>query len=75
MSVVSEAYLGENVVDAPAGIAFDAEGGRLFVSSYSKVDGYTSYSTAGYVNEYTLGGKLEHTYEVGVGPCFMLVLR
>ena len=75
MSVLSTAFLGEDVVDAPAGIAFDAEGGRLYVSSYAKVDGFTSYSTAGYVNEYTLNGHLEKRYDVGVGPCFMTVLR
>ena len=75
MSVLSTAFLGEDVVDAPAGIAFDAVGGKLYVSSYAKVDGFTSYSTAGYVNEYTLNGHLEKRYDAGVGPCYMLVLR
>ena len=75
MSVKNSAYLGEDVVDAPAGIAFDAEGSQLFVSSYSKVEGNTSYDTDGYVNQYDLNGKLVKKYDVGVGPCYMLVLR
>jgi hypothetical protein len=75
MSVLSSAYLGENVVDAPAGIAIDHEGGKLYVSSYNKVSGFTSYDTDGYVNQYDFAGNLEKKYDVGVGPCFMLVLR
>ena len=75
MSVANSAYLGENVVDAPAGIAFDAEGGQLFVSSYNKVSGYASYDTNGYVNQYDLSGNLLKKYDVGVGPCYMTVLR
>ena len=75
MSVKSSAFLGENVVDAPAGIAFDAEGSQLFVSSYNKVGGFASYDTDGYVNQYDLQGNLVKKYDVGVGPCYMLVLR
>ena len=75
MSVKNSAFLGEKVVDAPAGIAFDAEGSQLFVSSYNKVGGYASYDTDGYVNQYDLNGNLVKKYDVGVGPCFMLVLR
>ena len=75
MSVNSSAFLGENVVDAPAGICIDAEGGNLFVSSYNLAYGYASYDTEGYVNQYDLNGKLVKKYDVGVGPCYMLVLR
>ena len=58
MSVNSSAFLGENVVDAPAGICIDAEGGNLFVSSYNLAYGYASYDTEGYVNQYDLNGKM-----------------
>ncbi|MCR4766026.1 MAG: hypothetical protein K5856_07635 [Bacteroidaceae bacterium] len=75
MSVQSTAYLGENVVDAPAGIVIDAKGESLYVSSYNKVSGFASYDTAGYVNQYDLKGNLVKKYDVGVGPCFMMVLR
>lgn len=75
MSVNSSAFLGENVVDAPAGICIDAEGGNLFVSSYNLAYGYASYDTEGYVNQYDLNGNLVKKYDVGVGPCFMTVLR
>ena len=75
MSVNSSAFLGENVVDAPAGICIDAEGGNLFVSSYNLAYGYASYDTEGYVNQYDLDGNLVKRYDVAVGPCFMTVLR
>ena len=75
MSVLSTAFLGEDVVDASAGIAFDAEGSQLFVSSYNKVGGFASYDTNGYVNQYDLNGNLVKKFDVGVGPCFMTVLR
>lgn len=75
MSVLSENFLGENPVDAPAGIAIDGVGGQLFVSSYNMESGYASYTTDGYVNQYDLSGKLVKKYDVGVGPCYMLVLR
>ena len=75
MSVKSSAFLGENVVDAPAGIAIDAVGGNIYVSSYNLVSGFASYSTDGYVNQYDLDGNLVKRYDVAVGPCFMTVLR
>lgn len=74
LSVKSEAFLTEEV-DAPAAIAIDAEGGSIFVSSYNLAYGYASYDTDGYVNQYDLDGKLVKKYDVGVGPCYMLVLR
>jgi YVTN family beta-propeller protein len=74
MSVKSEAFLVEEV-DAPAAITIDAEGGSIYVSSYNLAYGYASYDTDGYVNQYDLDGKLVKKYDVGVGPCYMLVLR
>ena len=74
LSVKSEAFLTEEV-DAPAAIAIDAEGGSIYVSSYNLAYGYASYDTDGYVNQYDLSGNLVKKYDVGVGPCYMLVLR
>ena len=74
MSVKSEAFLAEEV-DAPAAIVIDAEGGSIFVSSYNLAYGYASYDTDGYVNQYDLTGNLVKKYDVGVGPCYMVVLR
>ena len=74
MSVKSEAFLVEEV-DAPAAITIDAESGSIYVSSYNLAYGYASYDTDGYVNQYDLDGKLVKKYDVGVGPCYMLVLR
>lgn len=75
MSVLSDNFLGDKKVDAPAGIAIDTVGGQLFVSSYNLEGGYASYTTDGYVNQYDLTGKFVKKYDVGVGPCYMLVLR
>lgn len=71
LSVVSESFI-KTPVDAPAGIAVDE--GRIFVSSYNLVNGYASYSTDGYVNEYKMDGTLVKKYDVGVGPVHMLVV-
>ena len=75
MTVLSDNFLGANPVDAPAGIAIDGVGGQMFVSSYNLEYGYASYTTAGYVNQYDLSGNFVKKYDVGVGPCYMLVLR
>jgi hypothetical protein len=75
MTVLSDNFLGTNPVDAPAGIAIDGVGGQIYVSSYNLEYGYASYTTAGYVNQYELTGNLVKKYDVGVGPCYMLVLR
>lgn len=75
MSVLSDNFLGDKKVDAPAGIAIDTVGGQLFVSSYNLEGGYASYTTDGYVNQYDLTGKFVKRYDVGVSPCYMLVLR
>ena len=74
MSVKSEAFLTKEV-DAPAAIAIDAEGSNMYVASYNLAYGYASYDTDGYINQYDLNGKLLKSYDVGVGPCYMLVLR
>jgi len=71
LSVVSQNFI-KTSVDSPAGIAVDED--RIFVSSYNLVDGYASYSTDGYVNEYKLDGTLVKKYDVGVGPVHMLVV-
>ena len=71
LSVVSQNFI-KTPVDSPAGIAVDED--RIFVSSYNLVDGYASYSTDGYVNEYKLDGTLVKKYDVGVGPVHMLVV-
>jgi hypothetical protein len=75
MSLVNEAFLGNEEVDAPANILIDAEGGHIYVSSYNVDYGYPVYDTDGYVAQYDMDGKLQKTYAVGVGPCFMTVLR
>jgi sugar lactone lactonase YvrE len=71
LSVVSQNFI-KTPVDSPAGIAVDED--RIFVSSYNLVDGYASYSTDGYVNEYKLDGTFVKKYDVGVGPVHMLVV-
>lgn len=75
MSLVSEAFLGNDEVDAPANILIDAEGGHIYVSSYNVDYGYPVYDTDGYVAQYDMDGKFQKKYDVGVGPCFMTVLR
>ena len=62
-------------VDAPAAIVVDAESGSIFVASYNLAYGFASYDTDGYVNQYDLSGNLVKKYDVGVGPCYMQVLR
>ena len=71
LSVVSQNFI-KTPVDSPAGITVDED--RIFVSSYNLVDGYASYSTDGYVNEYKLDGTFVKKYDVGVGPVHMLVV-
>ena len=79
LSVISDAFV-KDPVDAPAGIAVEDD--RIFISSYSLVNGYASYSTDGYVNEYRTDAtavyppnyRLVKKYDVGVGPVHMLVV-
>lgn len=79
LSVVDQNFI-KIPVDSPAGIV--VEGDRIFISSYNLVDGYASYSTDGYVNEYrqTAAGVYPpdygfvKKYNVGVGPVHMLVV-
>ena len=71
LSVISSAFV-STPVDSPAGIAVDDD--RIFISSYNLVNGYASYNTDGYVNEYTMDGTLVKKYDVGVGPVKMAFL-
>ena len=79
LSVISDSFV-KDVVDAPAGIAVEDD--RIFISSYNLVNGYASYSTDGYVNEYRVSAAavyppeygLVKKYDVGVGPVHMLVV-
>lgn len=71
MSVLNSQFI-DTRVDAPAGIAVDDD--RIFISSYNLVDGYASYNTAGYVNEYRMDGTFVKKYDVGVGPVRMAFL-
>lgn len=56
-------------VDSPCAIAVHPTTGKIYISSYNLVGGYASYTTDGYVNEYSADGKLMKKYDVGVGPC------
>jgi hypothetical protein len=77
--VISDQFV-KDPVDAPAGIAVEDD--RIFISSYSLVNGSASYNTDGYVNEYRTDAtdvyppnyQLVKKYDVGVGPVHMLVV-
>lgn len=56
-------------VDSPCSIAVNQFSGNIYISSYNMVGGYASYTTDGYVNEYSVAGKFVKRYDVGVGPC------
>jgi len=71
MSVKSSAFV-DTRLDAPAGIA--VEDGKIYISSYNLVDGYASYTTNGYLNEYTTDGTFVKKYDVGVGPANIYVM-
>jgi hypothetical protein len=79
LSVISDQFV-KDPVDAPAGIAVEDD--RIFISSYSLVNGSASYNTDGYVNEYRTDAtavyppnyQLVKKYDVGVGPVHMLVV-
>lgn len=62
-------------VDSPAGLAIHPDDGRIFITSYTLVDGYASYSTPGYVAEYTSSGEFVKKADVGVGAVQMLFLK
>lgn len=61
-------------VDSPCGIAIDANGG-IYITSYTLVGGYASYTTPGYVNEYSSNGTFVKKYDVGVGAVYMTFLK
>ena len=52
----------------------DMSGGCLLYTSYNMVGGWPSYTTDGYVNEYSANGKFTNKYNVGVGPCGLTFL-
>lgn len=56
-------------VDSPCNLAVDPFSGKIYISSYNMVGGYASYTTDGYVNEYSPSGQFIKRYDVGVGPC------
>ena len=55
-------------VDSPAAINVDPKTGNIFIASYSLVGGYASYTTNGYVREFTINGKQVAQFDCGVGP-------
>ncbi len=60
---------------SPNVIAADPVTGNIYIASYNEDPsnpGYASYSTNGYVVEYTSEGEKKGTYECGVGPNAML---
>ena len=61
-------------VDSPCGIAVNPFTGNIYISSYNMVGGWPSYTTDGYVNEYSANGKFTNKYNVGVGPCGLNLL-
>ena len=61
-------------VDSPCGIAVNPFTGNIYISSYNMVGGWPSYTTDGYVNEYSANGKFTNKYNVGVGPCGLTFL-
>ena len=53
-------------IDSPAAIAADPVSGNLFIASYSP--GLDSYTTDGYVSEFSNSGTLIKKFDCGVGP-------
>ena len=53
-------------VDSPAAIAVDPVSGNLFIASYNL--GLDSYTTDGYVSEFSNSGTLIKKFDCGVGP-------
>lgn len=53
-------------VESPAAIAVDPVNGNLFIASYHP--GLDSYTTDGYVSEFSNSGSLIKTFDCGVGP-------
>lgn len=55
-------------VDSPAAINIDPKRGNIFIASYSLVGGYPSYTTNGYVREFTIKGDKVAQFDCGVAP-------
>lgn len=67
---VTEFISGEDIASAAAITVDSANSGDVYISSYN-IDpdtGFASYSTDGYINQYTSGGTFVRKYETGVGP-------
>lgn len=62
-------------VDSPAGIAVDPDNGSIYITSYNMVDGYASYSTPGYVAEYSSDGTFVKKHDVGTGAVSMTIMK
>lgn len=75
MSVKTENFLQDDLVESPAGIVIDPVGGNIFISSYYLEYGFPAYSTIGHVIQYDFDGVSSWDSSAGVGPCYMLVLR
>lgn len=75
MSVKTENFLQDDLVESPAGIVIDPVGGNIFISSYYLENGFPAYSTIGHVIQYDFDGVSSWDFSAGVGPCYMLVLR
>lgn len=75
MSVKTENFLQDDLVESPAGIVIDPVGGNIFISSYYLENGFPAYSTIGHVIQYDFDGVSSWDSSAGVGPCYMLVLR
>lgn len=55
-------------VDSPAAINIDPKTGNIFIASYSLLGGFASYTTNGYVREFSIDGKQVAQFDCGVGP-------
>lgn len=55
-------------VDSPAAMNIDPKTGNIFIASYSLVGGYASYTTNGYVREFSLDGKPVAQFVCGIAP-------
>ncbi len=62
-------------VDSPAGITVDPDNGNIYITSYNMVGGYASYSTPGYVAEYSSDGTFVKKYDVGTGAVSMMIMK
>lgn len=55
-------------VDSPCAMNVDPVSKHIFIASYSLVGGYASYTTNGYVREFTEDGTAVSQFDCGVSP-------